>query len=151
MSTLSGASLAALSSAAAASAGFSAASWTTPSHIHALASRSEEHTSELQSRFDIVCRLLLEKKNSDQSTCRSVDPARRWRLGTHFPDAGVPGDVRQNFRICECLVPAELKREDGCALADSWCGVRRTRYLFGARRGGLRSASRAWAFAKSGT
>src|SRR5699024_11768894 len=28
---------------------------------HAL--RSEEHTSELQSRFDLVCRLLLEKKN----------------------------------------------------------------------------------------
>src|SRR5438067_4143893 len=27
--------------------------------------RSEEHTSELQSRFDIVCRLLLEKKNHD--------------------------------------------------------------------------------------
>src|SRR5699024_12009221 len=25
--------------------------------------RSEEHTSELQSRFDIVCRLLLETKN----------------------------------------------------------------------------------------
>src|SRR5699024_11722954 len=29
--------------------------------------RSEEHTSELQSRFDIVCRLLLEEKN-DQDT-----------------------------------------------------------------------------------
>src|SRR6266513_1974930 len=28
------------------------------------AARSEEHTSELQSRFDLVCRLLLEKKNS---------------------------------------------------------------------------------------
>src|SRR5699024_11819378 len=28
--------------------------------IHGL--RSEEHTSELQSRFDLVCRLLLEKK-----------------------------------------------------------------------------------------
>src|SRR5207249_8854140 len=27
-----------------------------------LADRSEEHTSELQSRFDLVCRLLLEKK-----------------------------------------------------------------------------------------
>src|SRR5699024_11348449 len=26
--------------------------------------RSEEHTSELQSRFDLVCRLLLDKKNS---------------------------------------------------------------------------------------
>src|SRR5579885_3710202 len=25
--------------------------------------RSEEHTSELQSRFDLVCRLLLENKN----------------------------------------------------------------------------------------
>src|SRR5699024_11504682 len=28
-----------------------------------IAFRSEEHTSELQSRFDLVCRLLLEKKN----------------------------------------------------------------------------------------
>src|SRR2546428_3426949 len=28
-----------------------------------LAARSEEHTSELQSRSDLVCRLLLEKKN----------------------------------------------------------------------------------------
>src|SRR5699024_2917606 len=28
--------------------------------------RSEEHTSELQSRFDLVCRLLLEKKNEAQ-------------------------------------------------------------------------------------
>src|SRR5206468_5041180 len=27
-------------------------------------SRSEEHTSELQSRSDLVCRLLLEKKNT---------------------------------------------------------------------------------------
>src|SRR5699024_12812540 len=26
--------------------------------------RSEEHTSELQSRFDLVCRLLLEKQNN---------------------------------------------------------------------------------------
>src|SRR5207249_6516986 len=29
------------------------------------ASRSEEHTSELQSRFDLVCRLLLEKKKTE--------------------------------------------------------------------------------------
>src|SRR5699024_11462386 len=28
-----------------------------------LADRSEEHTSELQSRFDLVCRLLLEKQS----------------------------------------------------------------------------------------
>src|SRR5699024_11534032 len=29
--------------------------------------RSEEHTSELQSRFDLVCRLLLEKKKKSNS------------------------------------------------------------------------------------
>src|SRR5437773_6974904 len=29
-----------------------------------VASRSEEHTSELQSHHDLVCRLLLEKKNT---------------------------------------------------------------------------------------
>src|SRR5437868_6016033 len=30
---------------------------------HGQSIRSEEHTSELQSRFELVCRLLLEKKN----------------------------------------------------------------------------------------
>src|SRR5699024_11618028 len=37
----------------------------------AACSRSEEHTSELQSRFDLVCRLLLEKKDNqdDYSYC----------------------------------------------------------------------------------
>src|SRR5437868_9803630 len=36
--------------------------------------RSEEHTSELQSRFDLVCRLLLEKKkNSGQIVTSKVD------------------------------------------------------------------------------
>src|SRR5438067_6594163 len=30
--------------------------------------RSEEHTSELQSRFDLVCRLLLEKKKKQERT-----------------------------------------------------------------------------------
>src|SRR5699024_11218062 len=32
--------------------------------VAAAGHRSEEHTSELQSRFDLVCRLLLEKKNT---------------------------------------------------------------------------------------
>src|SRR5437868_13223651 len=30
--------------------------------------RSEEHTSELQSRFELVCRLLLEKKKSQTTS-----------------------------------------------------------------------------------
>src|SRR5207249_6262155 len=40
--------------------------------------RSEEHTSELQSRFDLVCRLLLEKKNNtiQSSLCASTDCAK---------------------------------------------------------------------------
>src|SRR2546429_4786199 len=32
--------------------------------------RSEEHTSELQSRLHLVCRLLLEKKNCSRATLR---------------------------------------------------------------------------------
>src|SRR2546429_6197700 len=32
--------------------------------LRSLAARSEEHTSELQSRLHLVCRLLLEKKNT---------------------------------------------------------------------------------------
>src|SRR5699024_11266698 len=34
--------------------------------------RSEEHTSELQSRFDLVCRLLLEKKKKDSQFTTST-------------------------------------------------------------------------------
>src|SRR5207247_9728172 len=36
---------------------------TAPSERHRSSVRSEEHTSELQSRVDLVCRLLLVKKN----------------------------------------------------------------------------------------
>src|SRR5438132_4053853 len=35
----------------------------------ATATRSEEHTSELQSHSEIVCRLLLEKKKKYKTTC----------------------------------------------------------------------------------
>src|SRR2546422_7674956 len=38
--------------------------WTQP--LGQLATRSEEHTSELQSRLHLVCRLLLEKKKRRQ-------------------------------------------------------------------------------------
>src|SRR5438477_1513615 len=37
-------------------------------------SRSEEHTSELQSHVNLVCRLLLEKKNSQNSQRRCAVP-----------------------------------------------------------------------------
>src|SRR5215475_15656002 len=37
-------------------------------HASACRARSEEHTSELQSRENLVCRLLLEKKKNVQNT-----------------------------------------------------------------------------------
>src|SRR5699024_11748042 len=45
--------------------GITARLTTTPTITPRATSRSEEHTSELQSRFDLVCRLLLEKKKKN--------------------------------------------------------------------------------------
>src|SRR5256885_3005089 len=47
----------------------------------AAADRSEEHTSELQSPCNLVCRLLLEKKKQLEATAPAVttSPARRTR------------------------------------------------------------------------
>src|SRR2546429_1832577 len=45
--------------------------------------RSEEHTSELQSRLHLVCRLLLEKKKKHQALClarAAARPQRRFLL-----------------------------------------------------------------------
>src|SRR2546422_7212159 len=39
-----------------------------PHHSCTTSTRSEEHTSELQSRLHLVCRLLLEKKKPDPQT-----------------------------------------------------------------------------------
>src|SRR2546421_12291528 len=36
--------------------------------VYGRCTRSEEHTSELQSRSDLVCRLLLEKKKNEEIT-----------------------------------------------------------------------------------
>src|SRR5438309_9068677 len=41
---------------------------TKPDEGDVLFDRSEEHTSELQSQFHLVCRLLLEKKKKKQKT-----------------------------------------------------------------------------------
>src|SRR2546430_11003161 len=39
--------------------------------VEALALRSEEHTSELQSQSNLVCRLLLEKKKKNHDSIRT--------------------------------------------------------------------------------
>src|SRR5690349_24256571 len=52
-------------------------------HRGARVHRSEEHTSELQSRRDLVCRLLLEKKNWENGSDKLEDPKRVWRYLAH--------------------------------------------------------------------
>src|SRR2546429_3148956 len=52
--------------------------------------RSEEHTSELQSRLHLVCRLLLEKKNhshfsSSSAACLSSSTPRAPPLSSIYP------------------------------------------------------------------
>src|SRR3712207_7530499 len=50
-------------------------------------SRSEEHTSELQSRQYLVCRLLLEKKKQISSiTCCSLKAASSLSLSSRLPN-----------------------------------------------------------------
>src|SRR2546428_1759491 len=49
--------------------------------------RSEEHTSELQSRSDLVCRLLLEKKKNARRTCTLLSRSCQWDGGA---DATLP-------------------------------------------------------------
>src|SRR5260370_10646008 len=44
--------------------------WTGRPTVHE--SRSEEHTSELQSHLNLVCRLLLEKKKQQEKTKRDM-------------------------------------------------------------------------------
>src|SRR5256886_13017357 len=51
----------------------------------ALATRSEEHTSELQSQSNLVCRLLLEKKKNKQQPQTSPCPAQPRTARPHTP------------------------------------------------------------------
>src|SRR5438094_6076343 len=47
-----------------------------PPSLWGFTERSEEHTSELQSPYDLVCRLLLEKKNCRKN---APGPNGRWQ------------------------------------------------------------------------
>src|SRR5438034_3534443 len=54
--------------------------------------RSEEHTSELQSHSDLVCRLLLEKKKTNNDTPRHSSA--RTNAASRLKAAGTPsGDI----------------------------------------------------------
>src|SRR2546422_4965787 len=51
---------------------------------HLLAARSEEHTSELQSRLHLVCRLLLEKKKKLPTITKSSSVRSNKRASPSF-------------------------------------------------------------------
>src|SRR2546429_2050923 len=71
--------------------------------------RSEEHTSELQSRLHLVCRLLLEKKkqhiphHSEFRRC-SHRPAKVWDQSVH---AHVP-NAASTLHIAACMIAMHL-------------------------------------------
>src|SRR5207249_6829316 len=66
--------------------------------------RSEEHTSELQSRFDLVCRLLLEKKKCTGETLNSLRS--RGPDGTrHSADCGNALSTISRLKTCRSLRP----------------------------------------------
>src|SRR5437588_1729434 len=58
-------------------------------------SRSEEHTSELQSHSDLVCRLLLEKKKNERDSlavrtrCPHYTPSRNCLSGGGYSESSV--------------------------------------------------------------
>src|SRR5206468_8734979 len=57
-----------------------------PGIVGSVMGRSEEHTSELQSRSELVCRLLLEKKNGGKGLAVTLAGVRTFWCGWGFCD-----------------------------------------------------------------
>src|SRR5207249_5790695 len=75
-----------------------------PTSVGPKAFRSEEHTSELQSRFDLVCRLLLEKKKDGD-----VDEAREGRHYSLVECSECRARCRhKSATICGCIADVLL-------------------------------------------
>src|SRR5437773_3943353 len=87
----------------------------------AIEERSEEHTSELQSHHDLVCRLLLEKKNIRKSDLREWTQRRnRRRSGRCWSPARPPARAVRSA-ACACGRSAAVRW--GCGTARSGPGA----------------------------
>src|SRR5260370_7700786 len=73
--------------------------------------RSEEHTSELQSHLNLVCRLLLEKKKTEFNSSCSERTARALRATTSPYRRSRRWDVRYTF-CWNALCDTTRSRED---------------------------------------
>src|SRR5207249_3046816 len=100
---------------------------------------SEEHTSELQSRFDLVCRLLLEKKNEVFELAPHQRQGDAAALFDHFPVAlRFAALARQapHLRLGladQVLEPGEIRRR---LLATAVSQIREAASTFTVRRAG---------------
>src|SRR5256886_3401818 len=67
--------------------------------------RSEEHTSELQSQSNLVCRLLLEKKKNEinELSCAYCNPK-----GTSFASFLLGDDCVSDVQLCGVCTAVEL-------------------------------------------
>src|SRR2546429_3660403 len=81
--------------------------------------RSEEHTSELQSRLHLVCRLLLEKKNTIRNAAPNMDA--RTKTAPDLVGIGrVLNVMRPRGAVGRCLESiASQNHALGCAHPDS--------------------------------
>src|SRR5260221_4166501 len=65
--------------------------------IPGISGRSEEHTSELQSHSDLVCRLLLEKKKNKRNDRRSESIFIPKRVQSDTISADLPTPTTKNY------------------------------------------------------
>src|SRR6266704_703901 len=72
--------------------------------------RSEEHTSELQSRFDLVCRRLLEKKKLSRIAGRNSGSPASLHAGRHLPGRISCRAWLYHLGLCPCLFFFLLRR-----------------------------------------
>src|SRR5689334_23494738 len=61
------------------------------------AERSEEHTSELQSQFHLVCRLLLEKKKKKKKTKQHKNPHTKAKITHHHHHPTTPHYTKTTY------------------------------------------------------
>src|SRR3989440_5175687 len=90
--------------------------------VCAASSRSEEHTSELQSRSDLVCRLLLEKKKKKKTKNKRIDRrTARWKSTTNSTRT-----TRQTTQIYTHIARRYLA-DSACHLASDRVALSHTR------------------------
>src|SRR2546430_7154007 len=85
------------------------------SRLRALSwSRSEEHTSELQSQSNLVCRLLLEKKKKHRATHTiMVPPPSKFSIHCYVPTPASPLDTATRHSLL-LTFPQRLLRTGLC-------------------------------------